>query len=354
MKVIAQLIRHFWQRGALTPQDVQYLLRHGFCRKSDVPGFKPPISEPDLSGVDLQAPPIELPDQFDQIEETLIRRARPRNVPFQPRRKQLTEKELLRRLGAEYDHRATDLCSLVALCSRIAEVDDWKAAASQLHSIPGEKFHRELCDGLRDQSVLLGDLWQASDPEPFHDLLNEDEYRGRAARAYQAVLIAAGAESLGPFTWILKHDDVHALINLLVIHRRLLTSLQQLYQQDRLLLSHAIAKNNDLGQVWSLVILYNSYRDPGIGFEPDYGHEYGPVTLPRFPVWRRAWTSALHMDRAAVTKFLACCYDGNETEQVGEAVCCLRPLMCPVAWHIPDDVVPPRPTDAITAETVHG
>jgi len=69
--------------------------------------------------------------------------------------------------------------------------------------------------------------------------------------------------------------------------------------------SFFIAKNNDLAQVWSLVVLYNSYRDPGLGYEPDYGHEYGPVVLPSFPVWQRAWTSALHMDRTAVTKFLA-------------------------------------------------
>ena len=40
MKVITQLIRHFWQRGALSYDQAEYLLDQGFARMADLPGFK--------------------------------------------------------------------------------------------------------------------------------------------------------------------------------------------------------------------------------------------------------------------------------------------------------------------------
>lgn len=336
MKVITQLIRHFWQRGALTPLEVAYLRRHGFCRPQDVPGFKAPkaTSEDPKRAIDLQ--PVQLPEGLEVVEESLIRRTTVRRPGHQPKAKPLSDKELLRRINEEYAERETDLASLLALGRRFDEIDTWTEAASRLHAVTPDRFHRGLRGGLRDQSVLIGDLWQASDPEPFHDLMDAEDFRGRAARAYQAILIAANVACAGQYAWILKYDEVQALVNLIVVHHRLLESLQRLYKRDRSMLTRAIQKNNDPAQVWSLVILYNSYRNPKRGDQPDYGKEYGPVTPPTFAVWKQAWTSALRMDRTAVTTFLAACYQGNDSDDVDEGVCCQRPLMCPCDWNIPD------------------
>jgi hypothetical protein len=337
MKVITQLIRHFWQRGALTPLEVAYLRRHGFCRAQDVPGFKAPKAGEDLAWDALARGPVQMPDGLELLEETLIRRTTPRRTGFQPKVKVLAEKDLLRRVNAEYTRRAADLESVLSLGQQLEEVEDWPTAASRLHAAPPDRFHRGLRSGLRSDAVLIGDLWQATDPEPFHGFLDADDFRGRAARAFQAVLVASGSAQLGQFAWILKHDEVQALVNLMFVHQRLLTSLQRLYKRDRPLLARAIKRNNDPAQVWSLVVLYNSYRHPKLGYEPVYGDEYGPVTPPKFSVWKRAWTSALRMDRAAVTKFLIVCYGGNDADDVHEGHHCLHPLMCPVGWNIPAD-----------------
>ena len=42
MKVITQLIKHFWERGALLAAEIEYLVRHGFVRVRDLPGYEPP------------------------------------------------------------------------------------------------------------------------------------------------------------------------------------------------------------------------------------------------------------------------------------------------------------------------
>jgi hypothetical protein len=335
MKVITQLIRHFWERGALTPLEVAYLLRHGYCRQKDVPGFKSPRAGTLEATADVPSAPIQLPDALELVEESLVRRTAGRRADRQPKAKMLSEKELRRRLNAEYSQREQDLASVLAFGRRFAEVQSWAEAASQLHAVTPDRFHRGLRGGLHDESILIGDLWQASDPEPFHKFTDTDDFRGRLARAFHAVLLASGLANLGSFAWILKYDEVQALVNLMVVHHRLLGSLHRLYKRDRLMLSRALGKNNDAAQVWSLVILYNSHRNPKLGAQPDYGNEYGPVAPPPFAVWKRAWTSALFMDRAGVTKFLAACYEGSTSEDVEDGACCQRPLMCPVAWNIP-------------------
>jgi len=338
MKVITQLIRHFWQRGALTQSEAAYLLRHGFCRERDIPGFK---AAADIGSTDIDIPhvaePVHKPDRLDHVEAALIRRRPARRTGRQPRAKELPEKELIARLNDAYAAREHDLRSVLALGRRLDEVQSWPEAASRCHSTDPEEFHVALRAGLRDRSVLIGDLWQASDPEPFHRLMDAEDFRGRAARAFQAVLIGAGSAALGQYIWILKHDEIQALVNLTVIHHRLLESLRRLYDDDRLLLSHSLEQNHDPAQVWALVILFNAYRDPQRGDAPDYGQEYGPVALPRYDVWKQAWTSALRMDRKAVTEFLAACYQGVRGVDVEDAVDCRRPLMCPVAWNLPND-----------------
>ena len=41
MKVIQQLIGHFWERGALTPEEAHYLVEHGFIRAEELEGYGP-------------------------------------------------------------------------------------------------------------------------------------------------------------------------------------------------------------------------------------------------------------------------------------------------------------------------
>ena len=178
MKVITQLIRHFWERGALSSHEVEYLLRHGFARRQDVPGFQfPKAHDPvlPLYGEDDYPDP---PDELELLEESLVRRHAVRRSSHEPHAAELKIEEILERIRGEYARRTTDLESLLALGLRIQPVKSWQEAAAELRSIPVERFHAELCAGLQQGRVLMGDLWQASDAESFHRLVSDDEVRG--------------------------------------------------------------------------------------------------------------------------------------------------------------------------------
>lgn len=343
MKVIAELVRHFWQRGALTWEEVEYLLRHDFVRTSDLPGYQPRrqrSTEPVGMESDI---PIVAPDSLDLVEEELIRRQPVRRGGTRDDDgRTLRIRDLRERLNNEFDRRDADLVSVEELGKRFLDINHWREAASELRNLTDRQFHRGLCAELREGDVLLGDIWQASDPEPFHQLIDDDEARGRAARSFLALLVATGPDELGKYAWVLRYAEMRAVINLRVLHRRLLQSLGRIYHRDRNLLTHALAKNSDPVQVWALVILYNAHRNPRLGTTPQYGKEYGPVPAPDYVLWKRAWTAAMRIDRVKVTRLLVACYqhlaenedDGTEL-YIGPAPSSQLPMMCPVGWHLP-------------------
>ena len=337
MKVIAQLIRHFWERGVLTNVEAEYLLHHGFARRQDLPGFDFPteVFEGELEH-DTLAPPEE-PGDLELFEESLVRRHESRRSTHEPHPTELKIEDILDRLRGEYDRRATDLKSIIAFGQRMQPVSTWQEAVAELHAVAPERFHAELCAGLKDGSILLGDVWQASEVEPFHRLIADNEVRGRAVRAFLALLVVTGPGELGKHGWIMRHDEMHALMNLRVIYDRLLLSLSRIFQEDRHLLSRALEANNDVVQVWSLVLMYNAHRRTPFTDQPDYKIEYGPLPLPGESTWKQAWTCALRMDRQSVSPFLVACYDESDRPELERDESCRRALMCPVGWHIPDE-----------------
>jgi len=347
MKVITQLVRYFWQRGALTPREIQYLVRHGFIRPHELPGYKPPkVTAPVLLEREERAEDAEKGEaeawtgprgDWDFVEETLVRRTAPRRRgESQPKGKVLSIKELLARLEEEFERRDDDLASVHSLGRHFAECGNWHEAAIELRQLSVDRFYRGMCAGLRSEAVLLGDLWQAVEPEPFHELVDDDEVRGRAVRAFLAMLVADGPSELGRYAWILKHEPARAMLNLRVVHLRLLRVMQRLYQKNRPLLSRAITRNCDRIQFWALVLLYNAHRTTPRP-KPVYGREYGPLALPEEEPWLQAWTWALKMDPPAVTKLLVACYGDDRLEGDERIAGCRRPLMCPVGWHEPDE-----------------
>jgi hypothetical protein len=333
MKVVAQLIRHFWQRGVLTPLEAAYLRRHGFCRDKDLPGFKDPRAGSEVADLRVDLLPSQ-PDALELIEDALVRQTTVRRGGSRAKSNPPSEKELLRRLRDEFAVRAAALDHLLTLAQRLAPADGWTDAAARLHAASKDEFHAALRDALVDGAVNLGELWQACDAESFHGLVEADDFRGPAARAFQAVLTTAGQGHLGGYAWVLKHGEVQALVNLLAVNQRLVRSVRKLYRRDRGLLARALRSNQNAAAGWALVILYNAHRHPELGDQPRYGREYGPIAPPAFDLWKRAWTVALQLDRAAVTRFLETCY-ASGASKVADGATCARPLMCPAEWSLP-------------------
>lgn len=339
MKVITQLIKHFWERGALSFAEVEYLVRHGFVRVRDLPGYEPPPEEPpapleplSIIGTVGPAHPLEA------VEESLTLRRRIRRGRGEPKLPALELKELLARVQAELTRRENSLRKVVRLATGAPAANghgDWQAAAQALrHSPP--RLLEALVRALRSGQITLRDTWQALDLEPFHQLLGEDEWRGRAARAYAALLVADQSIGLGKYTWILQHDEMQAVSNLRFAQARLLLALQRLYQNHVRVLTKALAHGVDAELLWSLVLLHNAHRSELNPRDSRRIADYGPVAPPTEAVWRQAWTLALGMDRPRLAKFLVLCYEQAPAQSARQPLETMRELHCPSGWHLPD------------------
>jgi hypothetical protein len=336
MKVISQLVRHFWQRGVLTPQEIDYLIDHGFVRARDLPGYQPG-EEADERSQPWGSQEATKPDAFEEFQERLVRRSgRGRRAP---RGKVLDVTDICARVEEEFARREGALGDLMTLARRMrgAEAaEDWATAAVALRQVPERRFHRDLAAALRDGSVNLRRLWQALDMEPLHHLLSDVEVRGRAAHAYVALLVARDAGALGKYGWILHHDSMQAVNNLRVANLRLLSGLNRLYRRDPRILTHALNAGCDPIPFWSLLLLHNAHRLSRKDGEPHPAREYGPVPQPDEATWRQAWTGALGMDRQPVTYLLVECYRDAGERRKRTVIASSQPLYCPVGWHVPD------------------
>ncbi len=114
MKVITQLIRHFWQRGALSPEQAEYLLDQGFARLADLPGYQPP---PDAAAPAVATATIEPPSALEELGEQLDRPRKrggggPKGVVPE-------ENDLRLWLNKQFARRSRALASLVTLAKRL-------------------------------------------------------------------------------------------------------------------------------------------------------------------------------------------------------------------------------------------
>ena len=215
---------------------------------------------------------------LEAVQESLIRRGRRRRKTGGPKTAVMQPKELCARLKTEFSRRGDDLQNLVLACQPKSSPVTWEEAAAELRRMAPAKCRSVLASRLRQGVVGLAGLWNAVDLEPFHHLLNEDEVRGRTARAYFALLVAQDAASLGGYGWILKYDDVQAVANLRCVHERLLETVYQLYREDRRTLTRCLAHGSTPVATWSLILLYNANRADG---QPASARtEFGPVEPP--------------------------------------------------------------------------
>ncbi len=326
MKVITQLIRHFWQRGALSPEQAEYLLDQGFARPSDLPGYKPvEHAVEQLPEVVVLAPhPLEATAEALERPRRRVGRGGPKGVVPEADDLQLW-------LRKQFSLRARDFVSLVRLGERFGPCPTWLDAAKRIRQAKPDRFARGLAAALRSQQVALRSLWQAVDLEPFHTRMEDASLRGPTVRAFRMLLSLQDASQLGKYCWILKLDEVQAACNLLQANRSLMAGLGGLFHHHRSTLNGALQRSGHLVPHWAFVLLYNAYRrtaENGAAAR----REFGPIDLPADDVWRQAWTAALLMDSPAVTRLLIGCYGRRE---VGDGAACSHLLYCPLGWKLP-------------------
>ena len=336
MKVITQLIRHFWQRAALTAEEIDYLVRHGFVRQRDLPGYHASASNMAQQEVPslLFSEPIGPPDALEQYEEQLVRRSSRGQKAKPSRGKVLEAKDLCQRVKRELRRRSKAMSTLVELADRLQPCDQWQEAAIVLRRAAQKRFDKVLASTLRSSESSLRGVWRAVDIEPFHQLIEDAEVRGPSAQAFVALLVARNRASLGKYGWLLKYDEMQTVINLRVVHRQLLMALNRLYRHDVRLLTRTLDAGCDAVPFWALVLLHNANRLASAR-SGSRVREYGLDWLPHEEIWQNAWTEALVMDRRRVTSLLVEFYrDQRDLRRRPQSD---YQLQCPAGWHVPDD-----------------
>jgi hypothetical protein len=343
MQVLQQLIRYFWHRGTLTTEQAHYFVEHGFVREEELDGYQPRErpEEPD----DQAAPcplllPI-MPDAFDEAQTALadqpeVKRRRRKQLPRVP---DLTPEELGERLEGVLRSRAVCFPILIELARPDYARNDERMAAVVLRHVGEDQFARRLLRAVRSRPGVLAQLWECVDDQPFHDLVEHSGVKGKAVRAFEAILRSAHPGLWGPGAWVLQVPAVQTVANLLAVRRRLLAALAWLYDNHWSALARCVHRPARRRRSWDglgfgLVLVYNARAH--LTKRAPSGFCLGKRLTAAG--WREAWTNALALDPAAVAPYLIHVF-GTDTDPGGSRAEDLSAredvrLICPNEWKV--------------------
>ena len=130
MKVLQQLIQHFWQRGVLALDQVHYLVESGFIRAGDLEDYEPRPQEENENAVGTGHPPPEVyqPDELERAEEDLSTQRKVRRSG--PKVTDLTREELEEQLRGILAGREVSLLALVEMVNRRRPCSEPRDAAA--------------------------------------------------------------------------------------------------------------------------------------------------------------------------------------------------------------------------------
>ena len=113
MKVLQQLIQHFWLRGVLSVEQAHYLVESGFIRPGDLENYepRPQDREEETVVVSRRAAEIYRPDELEQTETDLILATGPaESGANRPQRRMTSSKRSWRSCYAVYWRPGMECC----------------------------------------------------------------------------------------------------------------------------------------------------------------------------------------------------------------------------------------------------
>lgn len=333
MKVISQLASHFWQQGLLSQEVAEFLVESGFVPQHVLPGFERPtkVEPDDEQHVWNDAFRDDAP--LEAVEESLVRigvRTGKRGAAVQP----VCSVAILReRIRQELERRREALHEVLPKFAVDEKRLSWQAAASRLRKVTIEECAALLQVQLRLQRIRLNPLWNAVNVEPFANLLQEHEKRGRVARAWQTLLQSCDASTWGNHAWLLKFDEVQFVNNLHWIHQGLLLAISRVMMSERGILQSSVDRQTAPELTWSLIILHSALRLTAVA--PLRRQDFGPIGCPAGPMLQRALRIAMKMNSEAVGALLLRCSQEAAPESDHYRVTLAMQLYCPAGWRVP-------------------
>lgn len=346
MRVIEQLVQHFWARGALTRDEALYLVKHGFAREADLAGLGEE-QEPEP----LAAPP---PEETDPRFDPKAREAEELEDELTGRNAGGGKKGGKKKKPAGHDlapaaaHLAGHFAArepypaLHELGQRVKTCATWRDAAKAVATAKPAKLEAALVGLLNARSRALGELWFWFDLEPLFAWAEHADNAGPVADGIGKLLRADTPGRVGRLEQLKKAAEVRALADLLAARGPFLAMLPVLYNAyfERLgqwLIPPAGAAAGPWPALpWSFVFVYNARK--GTPDQPPAGYPVDPHTLP-LPFLKMALATALPHAPVAVRELLIHRIRErpdalpDATDWARSAVFD-RPLHCPNKWKV--------------------
>jgi hypothetical protein len=347
MRVIEQLVLHFWNRGALSQDEVIYLVKHGFVRQEDLPGlFEEPTStvpesesevEPadrryDREGVHVEELEDELTGRNSGGGKKGGKKKKPAGHNLAPAAACL----------ANHIAEREPYPALIELGSRLGPCGNWRDAARCIASSRPEELEAALLALLDHRPRALGELWFWFDLEQLFDWTEQPANAGPVAEGIRKLMRADTPARVGRLEQLKKAVEVQALIDLLAARRPFLAQVPKLYEShfDKLGLwlipPGGIAARSWPSLPWAYVIVYNARN--GTADEPPPGYLL-PLTLVHPYVVMNALQTAFPMEPRGVRELLL--HDVRQRldpmptfRDLAVNMVFDRPLFCPYTWKV--------------------
>ncbi|MCI0703335.1 MAG: hypothetical protein L0241_19830, partial [Planctomycetia bacterium] len=321
MRVIEQLVHHFWARGALTREEALYLVKHGFARESDLPGltepgqpidppYDPPRTDPeedyyrDLDRMRAQEAADTEAREAEELEDELVgRNAGSRKAGG--KKKKPTGHNLAPAVALLASHFALrePYPALFELGNRLAPCADWRDATRAIGGSQPELLETALVGLLTVRPRALGELWFWFDLEPLFEWADDEENAGPVAEGLSKMLRADNLAQVGRLGQLQKAAEVQTLLELLRARRAFLNLLPVLYHAHFpklglwLVPPAGVAAHCWPALPWAFVLVYNARQ--GTADEPPMGYPLDTHTISA-RLLRIALTTAMTQAPVAV------------------------------------------------------
>ncbi len=337
MRVVEQLILHFWERGLLSRTEARHLIDRGFVRKEALLAWGVPVRAGNQPGRAADPWPCQHPDQEDVLAGRLPGKGKRGKVRPRPTGHDLVP---LRALLAGHFAEREPFAALRELGNRLRPCAGWVEAATAVGGADLPELERALVALLNARPRALGELWFWADVGPLAAWAGGPQNAGPVASALATLLRATTPTEAGRIDQLVKAEEVKALLALLAGRRRFLAVLPRLAglhfaQLGRWLVPPA-------GQAagcwpalpWAMVLLYNARQTDG----PPPGYPVAWEALSR-PLQVLAWATFVAMEPGRAPGLLSEDFVGGGGAAAAtrpEAVDRLRPtgLVCPLTWRV--------------------
>jgi hypothetical protein len=342
MRVIEQLVHHFWARGALTREEALYLVQHGFAREEDLPGligqereinpatYKPPTKSEDRRDPDAETSAIEAEQLEDELVGCNAGSRKGGGKKKKPTGHNLTPLAVNLAVILATREQFPALCELGC---RLKPCASWRDAAKAIGSTTPEALETALVGLLNARPRAFGELWFWFDLEALFEWADHPDNAGPVADGLSKLLRTDNPAQVNRLGQLLKAVEVQMLLDLLAARRAFMNMLPVLYHAHFPKLGQWLVPPTGAAALpwpslpWSFVIVYNARH--GTADSPPLGYELDLDALSD-QLLRVALTTALAQAPVAVRELLIHgLSDSDKTRPVFA-----RKPHCPFTWRV--------------------